>query len=29
MKCKKCKYEWLSRVKNPKECPKCKTRDWK
>jgi len=26
MKCIKCNYEWLSRVENPKACPRCKTR---
>ena len=26
MKCKKCKYEWKSRKKDPKACPRCKTR---
>lgn len=26
MKCKKCGYEWQSRLENPKECPRCKTR---
>ena len=25
-KCTKCGYTWIPRVKNPKECPKCKTR---
>jgi len=25
-KCKKCKYEWESRVTKPKACPRCKTR---
>ncbi len=29
IKCHKCKYEWESRVKEPKECPRCKTRNWK
>ena len=28
-KCKKCKHEWLARVKDPAECPNCKSRDWK
>ena len=28
-KCKKCKYEWESRVDKPKECPECKSRNWK
>jgi len=27
-KCKKCGYEWTSRVDNPKECPECKSRRW-
>jgi len=26
MKCPKCNYEWESRTKNPKACPRCKTR---
>ena len=26
MKCIKCEYEWTARIKNPKECPECKTR---
>lgn len=26
--CKKCGYEWMSRVKNPKACPYCKQYDW-
>ena len=26
-KCKKCKYEWITRVDNPKVCPKCKSHD--
>lgn len=24
--CKKCQYEWEARVKEPKACPRCKTR---
>lgn len=24
--CKKCKYEWDSRKKDPKSCPRCKAR---
>lgn len=28
-KCIKCKHEWLARVIDPKECPHCKSRDWK
>lgn len=23
-KCKNCEYEWVSRVDNPRACPKCK-----
>ncbi|MEK6923051.1 MAG: hypothetical protein AABX08_04590 [Nanoarchaeota archaeon] len=26
MKCLKCTYVWESRVKEPKACPRCKTR---
>ena len=26
MKCQSCEYEWKSRVKNPKACPRCKGR---
>ena len=26
MLCPKCNYEWISRVKYPKECPRCKRR---
>ncbi len=26
MNCPKCSYEWESRVAEPKECPRCKTR---
>lgn len=26
MNCKKCKYEWKSRKKKPKACPRCKVR---
>jgi predicted Zn-ribbon and HTH transcriptional regulator len=25
-KCLKCEYDWETRVENPKECPRCKTR---
>ncbi len=25
-KCRKCRYEWDSRKRNPKACPKCKSR---
>lgn len=28
-KCVKCGYEWDGRVKVPKECPDCKSRNWK
>jgi len=31
LKCSKCSYEWIPR-KNPKEikeCPACKSRDWR
>ena len=28
IKCKKCGYEWITRVDNPKACPKCKSYDW-
>ena len=24
MECKRCGYEWVSKVENPKQCPKCK-----
>ena len=26
MICEKCSYQWSSRVKEPKECPRCKIR---
>ena len=26
MKCSKCNYNWQSRIKEPKACPRCKTR---
>ena len=26
MKCETCKYEWQSRIENPKACPRCKRR---
>jgi len=26
--CKKCKHEWIPRVVEPMECPRCKSRDW-
>ncbi len=28
-KCSKCNHEWIPRVTNPAECPKCKRRDWR
>lgn len=27
-KCKKCGYEWLSRIEKPKACPACKQYGW-
>ena len=27
-KCKRCGYEWDSRIENPKSCPRCKRYDW-
>lgn len=27
--CKVCGYDWWSTIKNPKECPACKSRFWK
>lgn len=30
-KCKRCGYEWISRIftgEKPKECPRCKTYQW-
>lgn len=27
-KCEQCGYEWESRVKNPKQCTRCKRWDW-
>lgn len=27
-KCKKCGYEWIGRIENPKACPECKSRTW-
>ena len=27
-KCKLCKYEWESKVEDPKQCPRCKRYDW-
>ena len=31
MKCPKCGYEWIPRVKNPKKCPRCGKwlQDWR
>jgi predicted Zn-ribbon and HTH transcriptional regulator len=26
--CKRCGHEWVSRVENPRQCPKCKSYDW-
>lgn len=26
IECSKCGYGWISRVKQPKSCPRCKTR---
>ena len=26
--CKRCGYEWSSRTKKPKQCPRCKNLDW-
>jgi len=28
-KCKRCGHEWMPRVKDPIECPNCKSRAWK
>jgi len=28
MKCNKCGYKWIPRVKYPIECPRCKRLDW-
>jgi predicted Zn-ribbon and HTH transcriptional regulator len=28
-KCKRCDYKWQPRVKDPKECPGCKSMKWK
>ena len=28
IKCAKCGYEWIPRVKNPKKCPECQSRNW-
>ena len=27
--CRKCGYQWVPRVENPAECPKCKTYKWR
>ena len=27
-KCERCGHEWISRIKNPKLCPKCKSAYW-
>ena len=27
-KCKRCNYEWESRVERPAQCPRCKRYDW-
>lgn len=27
-KCGHCGYEWNKRIAHPKECPKCKNRNW-
>lgn len=29
MRCNLCKYEWVSRVEEPKCCPRCKRYDWR
>ena len=29
IKCGKCEYEWSSRTKEPKACPRCKRYDYK
>lgn len=26
MRCEHCKYKWVSKVKTPKACPRCKRR---
>ena len=28
MKCQQCNYQWESRTKQPKQCPRCKRYDW-
>ena len=27
-KCNQCEYEWESKLKKPKQCPRCKRYDW-
>ena len=27
-RCNRCEFEWLPYVKDPVECPKCKSRFW-
>ena len=27
--CSKCQHKWKGRLKNPKQCPRCKRYDWK
>ena len=27
-KCKRCGFEWIPRIVNPKACPNCKRYDW-
>ena len=29
LKCERCDYEWIARVEDPVECPKCKSRSYK
>ncbi len=28
VKCLKCGFEWIPRVEDPLQCPKCKRYDW-
>jgi len=28
-KCNQCEYEWVSKLEEPKQCPRCKRYDWK